>query len=439
MRLLPQLEGLHSAESFAPEFLQAFFARVREVEDTPGLFADALRGRVVAMVFLEPSTRTRLSFEAAVLRLGGSVITVADPRTASAAKGEALADTARVVAAYGDAMVLRHTGEGASRLAAAVTGMPVVNAGDGRLGHPTQTLTDLYTLYRAWGSFQGRTVGLFGDLAHGRTARSLLWGLVALGARVVFLPAPGLDWEPDFEDRVLARAGYRPARACHPLLAAWTGREVARVAEPPGAVQGRLFAGEAPPLLEHLDALYLTRLQQERGAAPPSAYPRLEPGRLEDPLLRDCLLLHPLPRRGELPRELDEDPRARYFEQVRHGPAVRAALFLALLRSDRWSLPPLQPLPAGHPDPSLGLCPNPRCITREEGLPVPWRLAGAGRREFLCALCDSRLEVDYAGCRSTRRLHPLHGPAVARIQPENLRPFRDRQTALREGYLWSPG
>lgn len=437
MRLLPVLEGLHSAEAFNPGFLRAFLERTRALEAGPAEFQDALAGRVIATVFEEPSTRTRLSFESAALRLGAGVISVADPKTSSAVKGESLRDTARIVSGYSDLIVWRHPRDGASRLAAQAAQVPVINGGDGRIGHPTQTLLDLYTLYREWGDLAGRTVGLMGDLRNGRTARSLAWGLALLEARVLQLPAPGLAWEASFEQRIADRAGYALRHVRHPLFRTWTGEETARVLEPRLATQGWLF-GDGVPLLERLDALYLTRLQEERGAAPrDGVYPGLRPAHLADPLLEQCLLLHPLPRRQELPEELDEDPRARYFEQARNGVLARQALYLAMLRAERWPLPELTPLPAGHPDAELGVCPNPNCITRAEGIPVPWRVAGKVQRLFLCAYCDALLPVDYAGCRSTLRLHPLHSPSVARIHPENLRPFRAREAAQRQGYTWS--
>lgn len=436
MRLVPVLEGLHSAESLNAEFLEAFFRRTRELEARPQDFRDALRNRIVAHVFEEPSTRTRLSFEAGVLRLGGSVLTVADPKTTSGAKGEALADAARIIGGYADLLVWRHPKDGASRVVAQYSGRPVINAGDGRLGHPTQTLVDLCAMERRWDSFQGRTVGLMGDLKHGRTARSLAWGLALLGVRVLLLPAPGLDWEASFERRLLEHFGMRLRWTRHPLLRVWTGSPEARILEPRGMVQGTLFQDDVP-LLERLDALYLTRLQKERGAiVSGEAYPGLRPEHLRDPLLASCLIMHPLPRREELPREFDQDPRALYFDQARLGPVARMAILLAMLREDAWPLPAPAPLPAGQPEAALGGCANSNCITHAESLVTPWRVVGTVRRQFLCALCDSLLPVDYVGCRSTHRVHPIHSPAALRISPENLQPFREREEALTAGYEW---
>ncbi|MDP6941794.1 MAG: hypothetical protein QGH51_07180 [Planctomycetota bacterium] len=436
MALLPVLEGLHSAESFHKAFLGAFFERAREIETHPASFENALQGRIIATVFEEASTRTRLSFEAAAHRLGAQVISVADSKSTSHAKGESLLDAARMVGSYADLIVWRHPRDGATRVISQATNIPVVNAGDGRLGHPTQTLVDLYTLHREWGSLEGKTVGVMGDLRNGRTARSLLWGLTLAGARVVLLPAPGLDWEVGFETRVLERSGLRCREVAHPLFKEWTGSERARLLEPKGLLQGSLFRDQVPRV-DRLDALYLTRLQVERGAeASKGAYPGIRMRQMKDPLLEECLVLHPLPRLAEVPVELDEDPRARYFEQARMGPLVRQALFLGMLRPDSWPLPDLAPMPSGNPEHRLGPCPNKGCITLQEGIRVPWRVCGRKNRHFLCAYCDSKLMAEYVGCHSSKRVHPIHSQEVMKIRPENLCPFISRDDALQDGYQW---
>ncbi len=436
MRLLPVMEGLHSSEALNPSFLQAFFQRVEELAARPSDFEVALRGVMIATVFAEPSTRTRLSFEAAAHRLGASVLTVADAKSSSNAKGESLADMAKVIGGYADLLVLRHARDGASRLASQATDVPIVNGGDGRLGHPTQTLLDLYTLHRAWGDFAGRTLGVMGDLRHGRTARSLVWALAMLQVRIVLLPGQGLDWEASFERRLLDRFDYRLRWGKHPLFGDWTGNQEARILEPKGLVQKSLFLEDVPEV-DKLDALYLTRMQVERGAdIGQGSYPGITPAQLQNPLLATCKLLHPLPRLAELPPSIDDDPRACYFEQARLGPVVRQAVFLAMLRQDRWPLPPLTPVPTGNADHRLGPCPNANCVSHEEGLSAPWRLIGSKRRSFLCAFCDTLLQVEYAGCRSTNKVHALSSAAAHRIRPENLQPFLSRQDAERAGYQW---
>ncbi len=436
MPILPTLEGLHSAESLDRSFLEAFYGRVEELLAHPEDFSGALAGRLVGLVFEEPSTRTRVSFQAAVERLGGDALVVAGAEATSRAKGESLADMARVLGSYVDLLVWRHSADGASRLVARHAGVPVVNAGDGRLGHPTQTLLDLTLLHRRLGALEGRVVGLLGDLRHGRTARSLAWGLAVERASVLLLPGAGLEWEPAFEQRLVDRFGLRVRQVVHPLIRAWTGQDEARLLAPPGIEQPALFPGACDGL-ERLDALYLTRLQDERGARPGrGGYPGVTAAQLRDPLLADTLLLHPLPRRDELPAELDDDPRMVAFEQAALGPTVRMAVLLSMLRPDAWPLPSLAPLPAGQPEPGLGACANPNCVVRAEGLATPWRVVGGKRRRFLCALCDTQLPVDYVGCRTTSRVHPVHSQAAQRISPENLRPFRDREEAVAAGFAW---
>jgi len=436
MNLLPMMEGLHAAEAFNPSYLDAFFALVGRLEERPFEHAEALRGKVIASVFLEPSTRTRLSFEAAAHRLGASVITVADAKSSSATKGETLADTARMLGSYADLIVLRHPHDGASRVVSRYAGVPVINGGDGRIGHPSQTLVDLYTLFRAWGSFRGRTIGLMGDLVHGRTARSLAWAACLLGMRVVLLPGAGLDWESGLERRLLDRFDYRLRWGRHPLFTDWTGNAEVRILEPKHLVQKVLFGGDKIDI-DRLDALYLTRLQDERGAkAQGTSYPGVTPEQMRDGLLEDCLLLHPLPRREELPDSLDLDPRMMAFQQAALGPVVRQGLFLSMLGEAKDSLPSLTPLPSGRSEQILGSCPNENCVSRHQGLTTAWRVVGTTRRLFLCAHCDSQLAVDYAGCSSSRKFHPLHSQAVLRIRAENLRPFRERQDAEEMGYGW---
>ncbi|HBF23847.1 MAG TPA: hypothetical protein DDW23_08565 [Planctomycetes bacterium] len=436
METVPVLDGIHSAETFHPAFLEAFFGLVARLEAHPQEFHNALQGKIIASVFEEPSTRTRLSFEVAAQRLGAGVITVADPATSSRVKGESLKDSARVLGGYADLMVLRHPRDGASRLVAQASGIPVVNGGDGRLGHPTQTLIDLYTLRKEWEGFEGRVVGILGDLRYGRTARSLAWGLAACGASILLLPGPGLSWEGGLEERILRRFEYRRRPVKHPLIPGWTGSSEAWILEPRNLVQGDLF-GSGVADLNQVDALYLTRLQEERGARQErGAYPGVDQERMGNSLLSSCVLLHPLPRQAELPDTLDSDPRLRCFEQARLGPVVRQAVFLALLQGEVWSIPAVTPLPTGEDKHDLGSCRNSNCVTLEEEIPPPWRVEGRKPRLFLCAFCDTPLHVEYLGCRSTRRVHPLHSASSGKIRAENLRPFASREQAELAEYAW---
>ena len=266
MNSLPTIDGLHSAESLTPALFDSIFHCAERIEADPQSFVDSLRGKIIGTIFHEPSTRTRLSFESAAQKMGGGIISIADPQTTSEAKGESLADMIRVVSSYADVLVLRHSRDGASRYASRFSSVPIINGGDGRLGHPTQTLVDLYTLHKSWeGDFADKTVGLMGDLKNGRTVRSLAWSLASLGARFVVLPVPGLDWEASFEQRIVEYFDMRMRFVSHPLFEKWTGNQEARVIEPKGLVQKELF-GNTVPKMDSLDALYLTRIQAERGA-----------------------------------------------------------------------------------------------------------------------------------------------------------------------------
>ena len=327
------------------------------------------RGYQIATLFYEPSTRTRLSFESAMNRLGGAVLAVPDPASSSAAKGESLADTIRVVSAYADLIVLRHPAEGAARLAADVATVPVVNAGDGAHEHPTQTLCDLYTLYREFGRVEGLTVTLHGDLKYGRTVHSLAYGLATFGARLVFAPAdPALAPPAYLLDRLAADFGCEPD---------WWHPD-SGLPMPPS------------------DVLYLTRVQRERfdGDPAPRHYPRVDRAQLARwGVGEHTLLMHPLPRAGELAPELDPEPRSAYFRQAANGVPVRMATLALLLgiAEEEWGSGRLDARPGlvreGAPSPDThhaafradGLtCPNPACIASRERDTVEPRFVFAG-------------------------------------------------------------
>ncbi len=257
---------------------------------------NTLAGRIVATLFYEVSTRTRLSFESAALRLGGHVISVADAATSSVAKGETLADTVRMVSGYADAIVLRHPEAGAARAAAdALDGrVPVINGGDGAGEHPTQAMTDAFTLHQHFGRLDGLTVTFVGDLRYGRTVHSLMALLDHYELRAVQLVAP---------DGLEAPAGG--------ILG---GARVERIDSLARAAAST-------------DVLYMTRIQHERLPAGSSAPAALQVDRaVLDALPAESLILHPLPRRDELPPLVDEDPRAIYFRQAANGVPMRMAL-----------------------------------------------------------------------------------------------------------------
>jgi len=264
-----------------------------------------LEGKILSTLFYEPSTRTRLSFESAMARLGGRVLGFSSAEGTSVQKGETLADTVRMVEAYSDAIVLRHPQEGAARLAAEFTEKPVINAGDGAGQHPTQTLLDLYTIWDEKGAFQGQNVTLVGDLKYGRTVHSLTYALAELGAFLTFVSPPTLEMPREILEHVKERG--LSFRVAHRL------EEVIRDA----------------------DVLYVTRIQKERFPDEQEYEAVAGSYRIDSDLLRDAkrglVVMHPLPRVTEIAPEVDRTKHAVYFKQAFNGVPVRMALLDLIL------------------------------------------------------------------------------------------------------------
>jgi len=322
---------------------------------------------VMATLFYEPSTRTRLSFESAMLRLGGQVISMADPGASSVAKGETLADTVRIVEGYADIIVLRHPREGAAQLSADMVDVPVINAGDGAREHPTQTLLDLYTIFQEKGRLQGVTVALCGDLKYGRTVHSLVQGLARFGAHMICVAPHGLELPEPFRRTLTAQYGVDIAQY-HSLDTAPLGG---------------------------CDVLYVTRIQKER-FADQVEFARIRSSyqvsrKTLERVREDAIVLHPLPRVDELDYSLDGDPRAAYFRQAAYGVPVRMALVAALLGLRE--VPGFQqPGTSATPASEAFHCPNPRCVTQSEpGIPARALVSEAGNSR--CAFCDAEQEV----------------------------------------------
>ncbi|MCD6415869.1 MAG: aspartate carbamoyltransferase [Planctomycetes bacterium] len=268
---------------------------------------DLMRGKILATMFLEASTRTKLSFMSAMLRLGGEVLDFGDTEHSSFKKGESLSDAIRIVSGYCDVIAMRHPWEGAARLAAQIAGLPVINAGDGANQHPTQTFLDLYTIQKVRGRIDGLSVGFVGDLKYGRTVHSLATALSRFDCRQIFVSPPTLRI-PAGLLRELEEAGVR-YEVSEDLVSA----------------------------ISKLDILYCTRIQRERFAdsleyeRTKGAY-RLDLALLERGGARDELrIMHPLPRVGELSTDLDDTPYAVYFQQARNGVPVRQALLSLVL------------------------------------------------------------------------------------------------------------
>ncbi|HET7419140.1 MAG TPA: aspartate carbamoyltransferase [Candidatus Dormibacteraeota bacterium] len=295
------------SQQFSRGLLEDLFARAEEMKREPHRFMGRLEGQVMAALFYEPSTRTRLSFEAAMLRLGGQAMGTDNAREfSSAAKGETLEDTVRIVSGYADVIVLRHNEEGAARRAAAVSSVPIINAGDGPGQHPTQALLDLYTIRTELGRLDGVRVAMVGDLANGRTVRSLAYLLSKFkDIKLWFVAPPQVAMRDDLKSHLDEH--HVP----------WVETQ------------------DLDAVLPEVDVVYQTRIQKERFTdldtynAVKGVY-RIDKSSLA--LMRKyAVLMHPLPRVDEIAAEVDDDPRAAYFRQARNGLHVRMALLERLL------------------------------------------------------------------------------------------------------------
>ena len=303
------LKHLVSASQLSPQILYSLFdqASALQVQDRARTLEPTLRGRILATLFYEPSTRTRLSFEAAMQKLGGSVLSVENARdSSSAVKGETIADTVRVVSGYADAIVIRHFEEGTAAAAAEVSPVPVINAGDGAGEHPTQAIADTYTIHTELGRLNDLRVVLVGDLLYGRTIHSLLPLLAKFpGLRVELVSPPSLRLPESLREQLLAQ-----------------GVQVHETAS-------------MEHVVEDADVVYVTRVQGERFASA-AEYDTVKDAyvltlKTAQRLKNAAVIMHALPRLHEIAPEVDVDPRAAYFRQARNGLYVRMALLSSLL------------------------------------------------------------------------------------------------------------
>ncbi|HEY5575868.1 MAG TPA: aspartate carbamoyltransferase [Clostridiaceae bacterium] len=303
------LKGRHLIDpmDFSLEELDEIFELAGNIINHPVKYCDSMKGKLLATLFYEPSTRTRFSFEAAMLRLGGQVIGFSEPGSSSVSKGESVADTIKTVGCYADIAVMRHPKEGAPKVASLYSEIPVINAGDGGHQHPTQTLADLLTIKTVKGRLSDLTIGFCGDLKFGRTVHSLIKALSRYENIKIVLISPEELKIPDYiSDEILIKNNI-------------DFKEAERIEDEIG----------------NLDILYMTRVQKER------FFNEDDYIRLKDRFILDkekmglarsnMIVLHPLPRVNEIAYEIDEDPRAMYFKQAKYGMYVRMALMLKLL------------------------------------------------------------------------------------------------------------
>ena len=410
---------------------------------------------ILASLFYEPSTRTRLSFESAMLRLGGANITSADATVSSAAKGESLADTIRVTSNYADIVVIRHPRDGAARLAAEYSQIPVINGGDGSHEHPTQTLCDLFTLRSKKKSLRNMKIAISGDLKGSRTIHSFVYALARFGATIDPLPAPGMELpehvarrlREEFHCQMVSKAPDQSGGAIDALYVTADQPHQLSLYPDPEVDYGLLVQ-------KKIDAVYVTRFQKERWAEKERPYPKVDAKFLREPKFSEASVMHPLPRVNELDAALDSDRRAIYFQQAAYGVPVRMALISLLLhlhknkslhRFDGGFARPAHPVyvqPIG-----TGLqCANPNCIVadpaeRQYAANKFYVIEDDNRCNLRCVYCEKDVVEESASrlvvADIARKTFSTGLGALTRATTERLKHFiihRSEDNAIAAGF-----
>ena len=358
------MRSLIDITDFSVEEIEQLLQTACDISENPQKYAESCHGKKLATLFFEPSTRTRLSFEAAMLELGGNVLGFSEASSSSASKGESVADTAKMISCYADIMAMRHPKEGAPYVASKSASIPVINAGDGGHCHPTQTLTDLLTIYRELGRLDNIVVGCCGDLKYGRTVHSLISALGRYKNVKIILIAPDELQLPKYvKYEVLDKYGMEYI-------------ETASLEE----------------VMSQLDVLYMTRIQRERF----DSFDEYE--RLKDSFIltaeklkvakETMRILHPLPRVNEISVKVDDDPRAAYFRQALNGKYIRMALILKLLKEAKDGVKT-----AENSDLVIDKfhCDNPRCITStEQEIVHAFKCVNVENGIYRCIYCESK-------------------------------------------------
>ncbi len=439
--------------------IEALFFLADEMSGSMSQQAAICQGKVMASLFFEPSTRTRLSFEAAMNRLGGRVISAVDIGATSLAKGESIADMARVVGSYADIIVIRHPWEGAAKVVADYAGIPVINAGDGGHEHPTQTLCDLYTIKKERQTIRGLRIALWGDLKYGRTIHSLTYALARFGATILFHPCPGLEM-PEWMLRKLStrykgklnryealdgvsKKGLFPVDAVY--MTPSSPHQLAMI--PDISLQVELEKG--------VDALYVTRLQKERRPQEQEIkkdYVVVDKELLKKKKFKRTLVMHPLPRVDELAYEVDGDPRSMYFKQAARGVPVRMALIALLLgtreitvsEEDDYSFVFPVDYPVYQRDSGLRCC-NPKCVTNQESemryIKPEFKIVNLEPLTLSCVYCEHEIQPGYIastdwheGRLENKKYHSSGSRWIRKIKPENLFIFDSEAEAQVRGF-----
>jgi aspartate carbamoyltransferase catalytic subunit len=439
--------------------MMAIFALADEMSANMKEQHGLCQGKVMASLFFEPSTRTRLSFEAAMHRLGGSVITASDVGASSLAKGESIADTARIVGSYADIIVIRHPWEGAAKVVADYAGIPVINAGDGGHQHPTQTLLDLYTIIKERHTIKGLKIALWGDLKYGRTTHSLIFALARFGADILFCPSRGLEVPEHIIDKLVTEYGGEVERLdtsdetdkdnIFPVDAIYT------TPDSPHQLAMMPHISVQVELREGVDALYVTRPQKERFSASEESqdlkrkYPVVDKKLLQGKAFRKSLVMHPLPRVDELDYEVDTDARSMYFKQAARGVPVRMALLAAFLGVKDVQVPRIDsPAPVEYPTyrhEISPVCPNPKCVsiqpTETKYLKPEFKIVNTRPLTLRCVYCEHGFEPKFLASTDwhehkldTKKYHSAASHWARDIRPENLIAFNTEEEAQARGF-----
>lgn len=339
-----------------------------DIIENPSKYSEKCKGKKLATLFFEPSTRTRLSFEAAMYELGGNVLSVPSASLSSASKGESIADTAKVVSSYADIIAMRTPKEGSALVASNNASIPVINAGDGGHCHPTQTLADLLTIYKEKGRFDNLTVGFCGDLKYGRTVHSLIGALSRYNNVKIVLISPEQLKVPNYvKYEIMDKAGMEYVET-----------------------------DNLDSVLPNLDILYMTRVQQER-FSDPTEYERLKDSYIltvekMNLAKEDMCVLHPLPRVNEISVKVDQDKRACYFKQVANGKYMRMALILKLLEDAKANPVKEDLLKDKELIVNQVKCDNHRCITQtEQELDHVFKLVNKEKGVYRCVYCEKKV------------------------------------------------
>jgi aspartate carbamoyltransferase catalytic subunit len=441
--------------------IEGLFSLADEMSGSMNKQFGICQDKIMASLFFEPSTRTRLSFETAMHRLGGRVISAADVKATSLAKGESIADMARVIGSYADIIIIRHPWEGAAKVISDYAGIPVINAGDGGHEHPTQTLCDLYTIKKERQTLKGLKIALWGDLKYGRTIHSLIFALARLGATILFRPGPGLEVPEHIIKKLtkeyggelkryealdqVVKGGLLPIDAMY--ITPSSPHQLAMM--PDISIQVELKTG--------VDAIYVTRFQTERlsvtddGRGLKEEYPVVDKKLLKKKEFEGTLVMHPLPRVDELAYEVDADPRSMYFKQAARGIPVRMALLALLLGAKEIFISEeddacIQKMDYPVYKRDFGTkCSNPRCVSIQETetkyLEPEFKIVDRNPLTLRCIYCEHGFEPKYIassdwheGRLANKKYHSADSHWTRKIKPENLIVFDSESEAQAHGF-----